>query len=248
MAAMWSRASLKVLTLNLQQGKPRDRFDLGLTQIAALEPDVVLVQEADNGSPFSGWVNHTELIARACELEHWQFLPGRSTWATVLPLISPRSKTLGSRGTGVGIVSRYPATWHAHHLKTTRSLMRLRAMHVDMDQPRQVIAGTLDVGTEPVTVASTHLSWQVGVGADQLHQAETFLKGLPGPWVLGGDFNQRVNNSIWPSLVTGKTYPADKPRFQLDYLVSNLEVACSSIHRFAFSDHCGVLARIVIPN
>lgn len=189
-------------------------------------------------------VDHTSQVARACGLKHYQFLPGRSTWATILPLLNPRAKRPGEDGTGVGIVSRFPARWHYHHLKTNRPLARMRNLHVDMDQPRQVLAGTLDVFGQEVTVASTHLSWHVGVGEDQLRQTESFLQSLPGPWVLGGDFNLRSNRSIWPSLVHGKTYPADKPRFQLDYIVSYLEACESSIHHFAFSDHRGVFAVI----
>lgn len=245
---MPSRASLRALSLNLQQGRPREHFARGLRQIAALAPDVVLLQEADRGMLLSGRVDHTGLVAAACGLDYWQFLPGRSTWATALPFITPRTKTLGENGTGVGIASRYPAEWHAHHLVTNRPLMRLRSMHVDMDQPRQVLAGTLEVDGSRVTVASTHLSWHEGVGEDQLTQAEIFLRTLPGPWILGGDFNQRVNRSSWPSLVTGKTYPADHPRFQLDYVVSDLDAVDSSIHRFAFSDHRGVLVDVALPS
>lgn len=242
-----STDSIRVLSLNLQQAKPRDRFDEGLKQIAALRPDVVLVQEADKGSLFSGRADHVAMVAEACGLPHHAFLPGRSTWATVLPLISPRTKVIGDNGTGIGIASRFPATWHGHHLKTNRSLARLRGTHVDMDQPRQVLAGVLDTGGKSLTIATTHLSWHVGVGVDQLRQTEAFLKTLPGPYVLGGDFNLRKNESIWPSLVTGKTYPADAPRFQLDYLVSSLPASHAAIHEFAFSDHRGVLADITLP-
>lgn len=247
MVAMQSRASLRVLSLNLQQGRPRDHFARGLSQIAALRPDVVLLQEADRGVLTSRCVDHTTQVARACGLTYSQFLPGRSTWATVLPLVRPRPTRPGERGTGVGIASRYPTTWHHHHLTTSRPLPRMRNMHVDMDQPRQVLAGTLDVGGQRVTVASTHLSWHEGVGEDQLRQAEAFLQTLPGPWVLGGDFNQRENRSIWPSLVRGKTYPADRPRFQLDYIVASLGAEEASIERFAFSDHRGVFAAITLP-
>lgn len=244
---MSSRADLRVLTLNLQQGKPRDKFSRGLTDIAELRPDVVLVQEADNGSPFSGRVNHTQLIAEASGLDYFQFLPGRSTWATVLPLISPKPKKLGDKGTGIGIASRYPAKWHPHHLETNRPLMRMRNMQVDMDQPRQVLAGVLNIDGMSVTVATTHLSWHRGVGVDQLRQAEAFLQTLPGPHILGGDFNLRSNQSIWPSLVTGPTYPADEPRFQMDYIVSSLGASHTAIPRIAFSDHRGVLADIMLP-
>lgn len=244
MARAVSKDSLRVLSLNLQQAKPRDRFEEGLSQIAALEPDVVLVQEADKGSVFSGRADHTAMVAQACGLGHHQFLPGRSTWATVLPLVSPRPKKPGQNGTGVGIASRYPASWHHHALKTNRSLARLRGAKVDMDQPRQVLAGVLKVDGKSLTVATTHLSWHDGVGEDQLCQVEAFLKTLPGPHLLGGDFNLRKNLSVWPSLVNGKTYPADKPRFQLDYLVSDLPAINSSIHEFAFSDHRGVLAEV----
>lgn len=245
---MSSKDSLRVLTLNLQRGKPREHFAWGLAEIAALDPEVVLVQEADNNSIFSGRVNHTKLIADACGLKYWQFLPGRSTWATVLPLISPRPKKLGDSGTGVGVISRYPARWHTHHLKTNRPLMNVRSMHVDMDQPRQVLAATLDMAGVSITVASTHLSWLGGVGVDQLRQAEAFLQRLPGPWVLGGDFNIRSNQSIWPSLVYGNTYPADQPKFQMDYIVSPLEASRTAIRRFAFSDHRGVLADVILPS
>ena len=248
MVGTLSRADLTVLTLNLQQGKPPEQFAAGLAEIAALCPDVVLVQEADRGSLLSGRVDHTGLVAAACGLEHWQFLPGRSTWATVLPFLNPRRKDVGENGTGVGIASRYPATWHAHHLETKRPLPRRRGFHVDMDQPRQVLAATLAVGDTTVTVASTHLSWHEGVGEDQLRQVEDFLQTLPGPWILGGDFNQRTNVSIWPSLCTGATYPAHRPRFQLDYLVSDLPALRAEIHRFSFSDHRGVLAAVSISD
>jgi len=245
---MSSRADLRVLTLNLQQGRPRSSFNRGLAQIAALTPDVVLVQEADQGTLRSGREDHVELIARACGLKEHAFLPGRSTWATVLPLCRPRATGLGDRGTGIGIASRFPAEWHTHHLKTNRPLGRIRNMHVDMDQPRQVLAGSLDLGGTTVTVATTHLSWHDGVGVDQLRQAETFLNTLPGPVILGGDFNLRKNESMWPSLVSGRTYPAHRPRFQLDYIVSELKASRTAIHRFAFSDHGGVLADITIPD
>lgn len=244
MVVTLSRDSIRVLSLNLQQGKPRENFVEGLRELGELEPDVVLVQEADKGSLFSGRVDHTGLVAAACGLGHHAFLPGRSTWATVLPLVSPQGRKIGERGTGIGIASRFPATWHAHPLNTNRQLHRMRGMTVDMDQPRQVLAGVLDCDEKTLTVATTHLSWQFGVGVDQLRQAETFLQNLPGPWVLGGDFNMRKNASIWPSLVDGPTYPAHEPTFQMDYIVSDLIATNTSIHKFSFSDHRGVLAEV----
>lgn len=233
----------RVVSWNINEGRPQAGYWDALDQLAELRPDIVLIQEAVKDSQR----DQVEEIGSACELQNTNFLPGRSSFWSFFPFVPVRSKKLGEAGTGIGIATRFPVTaWHGHELATDRSLLTIAPGRIQMDQPRQVIACELDVEGHPLSIACTHLSWKPGVNGDQLRQTEEFLKTLPADRVLGGDFNARSNNTGWASLAVADTYPAAAPKTQIDHIVGEAIGLDSFAARLSSSDHLALVADLIL--
>lgn len=220
--------------------------------VAALEADVLALQEVDRGQPRSAGLDLAGLAARAMGAPHWRFVP------TVIgePGFRWRPATqadaeASADAYGIALASRFPVeSWHVLRLPAapfvrlpvpvpgTGTMLWLR------DEPRVVLAARLRTPLGPVTVASTHLSFVPGHNVCQLRRAGAWLRTLPGPTVLLGDLNlpsglARRATGFAP-LAHGVTYPARRPRFQLDHALGHgpLPPVCrSQVRREAVSDH-----------
>lgn len=220
--------------------------------VAALEADVLALQEVDRGQPRSAGLDVAALAARAMGADHWRFVP------TVIGAPGFRWRPAGDEDEdastdayGVALVSRFPVeSWHVLRLPAaplvrlpvpvpgTRMVLWLR------DEPRVVLAARLRTPLGPLTVASTHLSFVPGYNARQLRRAATWLRSLPGPTVLLGDLNlpaglvRRASGFV--PLARSVTYPAPRPRLQLDHALGHgplPPVRRSQVRREAVSDH-----------
>lgn len=201
--------------------------------VAALAADVLALQEVDLGQGRSGYLDQTALAADALAAGEHRFAaavvgePG----AVVRPVTHDDDGQDEPRF-GIGLVSRHPViSWQVIRLKpapvrapiyvpgSPGGLMLLR------DEPRVVLAAVLRTPRGPLTVASTHLSFVPGWNARQLRQTVRALRALPAPRILLGDLNLPAGAARlltgWRPLGRRPTFPAGRPRIQLDHVLAD---------------------------
>ncbi len=254
------------MTWNVFHGRsPRDgvvdpaRLARAVTRLA---PDVLALQEVDRGQPRSGFVDVTEVAAGAMGATASRFVPTvvgdpATTWRAADDDDLDRSRD----AYGVALLSRHPVlSWHLLRLAPapyvrapilvpgTGYVLWLR------DEPRAVLAATLDTPAGRMTVACTHLSFVPGVNVVQLRRTMGWLRELPGPRVLLGDLNlpaaavARVTGADLLARVT--TYPPARPFMQVDHVVGDgalPPVRSVSAPRPPVSDHAPVVVDLEVP-
>lgn len=161
------RLRLRVLTFNLWvDHEPQARLDAAAPAIAALAPDVVLLQEVRA---------HAGLVNTATQLADALRMPGRA--------FTPMSRPKAVKTQGVAILSRYPLLDpHTTDLPHDEVPLRYR-----------MLSARLQLGGRTLGVHTTHLRWQPGAGAMRRDQAKVMVKAIDAyhcdAHVLGGDFN-----------------------------------------------------------
>jgi len=198
--------------------------------VAALDADVLGLQEVDRGQPRSGLLDLTAVAADVLHAPAHFFAaaitgtPGQ-TWQ---PWHGPADDDRPQYG--IALISRHPVR---HWQTTALPAAPVRSpvwvpkagpllLH---DEPRVLLAAVLDTPGGPLTVATTHLSFVPGWNVRQLRTAVRALRALPAPRVLLGDLNlpgavARAATG-WRSLARLATYPSARPRAQLDHVLAD---------------------------
>jgi endonuclease/exonuclease/phosphatase family metal-dependent hydrolase len=243
---------VRIATFNVQHGLgPDGRVDNRrlADAVAALDADVVGLQEVDRGQARSGGVDQARLCAEVMgAAAHW-FQP-----ALAGPFRYPgvrrrarRTERPDAPGYGIALLSRFPVrAWRAVLLPPATPWVWGR-VQLGSDEPRVALAARIDAPSGPFTVVCTHLSvyrfptvtWAGGLarrtigyrrGTPGERQAERQvdhlrrgLAGLPRPLFLLGDFNLRgagpADRTGWRALATDDTFPRHDPRFQIDHIL-----------------------------
>jgi endonuclease/exonuclease/phosphatase family metal-dependent hydrolase len=222
---------VRLATFNVLHGRSLDdglvSADRFRASVAALDADVVGLQEVDLDQPRSGHLDLTALAADALGAADHRFVaavvgtPGEAWRAAGTP---PPD---GEPQYGVAMVSRFPVRrWLIHRLPAapTRSPVAIGGRVVLLpDEPRVLLAAVIDAPHGPVTVATTHLSFVPGWNVRQLRRSVRALRALPGPRVLLGDLNlpagiARVVTG-WRVAARMPTYPSPAPKIQLDHVL-----------------------------
>jgi len=234
--------------------------------VAALDADVLGLQEIDVDQPRSGRLN---LAAEAAEAlgaasGSWRFVPTvfgtpGSRWR---PANGPADP--GEPAYGIALISRLPVVdWRVIELGRApiRSPIAIpggphgrgRLILLD-DEPRVAIAARIDAPGGPLTAVTTHLSFVPGWNAAQLVRLARRLADVDGPLVLLGDLNLpgRLPALLtgWHRLAATPTYPAHAPRAQLDHVLARGpvgEVSAVQARRTAISDHRALLVDLGDP-
>ncbi|HEX6500453.1 MAG TPA: endonuclease/exonuclease/phosphatase family protein [Micromonosporaceae bacterium] len=251
---------MRLATFNLMHGRSLsdglvDHARVRLA-VAALDADVLALQEVDQNQPRSGHVDLTRVAAQAMGVAD----DGHRFAATLIGIPGEEYRRAqhddepdGEPRYGVGLVSRYPVlSWHVTPLShaPVRSpvytpgpgggLVWLR------DEPRVLLAAVVQAPLGPMTVATTHLSFVPGWNVRQLRQACRALMVLPEPRVLLGDLNipsWTVRGvTRWRALGEVATYPSYQPRVQLDHALAYPRRGLPSVRgvstpRVPVSDH-----------
>lgn len=200
--------------------------------VAALDVDVLGMQEVDDGQPRSGHLDLAAEAGRALGASAYRFAPAvlgtpGESWRAAR---GDDGDSAGGPRFGVALVSRLPVrSWHVTRLAgaPVRSpiwapgprgrLMMLR------DEPRVLLAAVVAGPAGLCTVATTHLSFVPGWNAGQLRRVVRALRRLPAPRVLLGDLNMPAGVagfvSGWRPLARVPTYPAMRPAVQLDHVL-----------------------------
>jgi len=239
----------------------------------AIDADVVGLQEVDRHQPRSGNVDQTEVVAGALAATHWHFAPavrgtpGAPGWAgtetrrvrfTRVPADGvpvAEGAAVGGPTYGVALISR-PAVrdWTVRRFPAAPIGLPLfvpgqRRLTRVPDEPRAVVAGVVETAAGPVSVASVHLSFVPGWNLRQLRGVVALLARMPRPRLLLGDLNLPGTASAratgWRQLGRVATYPAHRPRVQLDHVLADgLGAAAVRGVRalpLPVSDHCALV-------
>jgi endonuclease/exonuclease/phosphatase family metal-dependent hydrolase len=229
------RTTLRVLSYNIHHGEGTDH-NIDLPRLAKVianaKPDLVALQEVDDGCNRSGRVNQTAELARLTGL-HGKF-----------------GKQLDYDGGhyGQAILSRYPIDELTVHWLPGKP-----------DRERRIaVEARLKVGDTGVSFISTHLHHQ---RSDFREQQAAKLNELFGkvnrPVILAGDLNAEPDASPldvlrerWTVATAGRsllTYPSVKPATQIDFVLCRPAkrfrmVESRVIEEVLASDHRPILA------
>ncbi|WP_213454712.1 endonuclease/exonuclease/phosphatase family protein [Rhizomonospora bruguierae] len=200
--------------------------------VAALDADVLGIQEVDHTQTRSGNVDLTALAAGALGAVDHRFAAAVvGTPGVGIRAVTSEEDGHGEPRYGIGLVSRFPVrSWHVFRLRPApvRSPVVMAGPRGGRllflaDEPRVVLAAVVDTPGGPLTVGNTHLSFLPGWNVRQLRQAVGFLRTLPPPRVLLGDLNLPTRAvaliTRWRLLARVPTYPAPNPRVQLDHVL-----------------------------
>ena len=245
--------ALRVATFNILHGRTvGDVVDPARLRmsIRRLRPDILALQEVDLDQERSDGVDLTAVAAEAMDAVAHRFVAAISgtpggTWIAATGAEQP-----GSAAYGIALLSRFPATsWQVLRLphipaRFPMYLTASRRLIVVNDEPRAAVVARLETSLGPLTVANTHLSFVPGWNRRQLRSIVAELQGLPGPRLVVGDLNlTSAAAQRWSGLRTlaaAPTYPAHRPRRQLDHILTD-DPALTVRHRetplMPISDH-----------
>lgn len=266
----------RIVSYNLMHGRMlaqhgRVDLDAAASAIAALDADMVALQEVDRGLARTGARDQVRSLADALG---WQGLfapallgdPDRE-W------VASEGEDPGGPGYGVGLLSRHPIrSWRRTRLPGGGDgARRPRPAAAPADdgapspgparkplgfspgwdhEPRTVLCAVIDAPVGALRVAVTHLSYLPWRGLAQLRAAARWAGPGAGPVVLAGDLNLpgvavRAALPGWLHAGGGPTHPAWEPRFQLDHILCRgLRVAEVSVAAASTSDHRPLLASL----
>jgi endonuclease/exonuclease/phosphatase family metal-dependent hydrolase len=126
-------------------------------------------------------------------------------------------------GYGIAILSRHPVSvWRRLRLPVGSPWLCGR-IPLGPDEPRSALAAVVETPEGPLTVVNTHLSSWRSWNRVQLRVLQRRLVGVPRPLVLLGDLNIRgdipARVTGWRELVHTPTFPARRPRVQIDHVL-----------------------------
>lgn len=225
---------MRLATFNILHGRSPadDEVDLGrfATAVAVLDADVLALQEVDRDQPRSHGADLTALAAEALGAPHHRFAatlagtPG--LWTAATGDLQPDAAAYG-----IALVSRYPVVaWQTLTLPALPgpvpvSFRRGAPPTIVHDEPRAALAAVVDAPGGRLTVVATHLTFVPGWNAVQLRRLADSLADHARPVVVMGDLNLRghlpARLTGWQALAEAPTYPADRPRRQLDHILAD---------------------------
>jgi endonuclease/exonuclease/phosphatase family metal-dependent hydrolase len=229
------RPTVTIASLNLHcglsgGGRP---FDVAAV-LAKLDADIIAVQEdwwaRDDG---------TDPVAEAAQAREAQlFRAELSSGRSLAELnIAPRS----DRGTwGIAVLTRLPVLSH--------EILSLGQPEGELVGRAALICSVTAPGGWPLRLVCTHLSPRLNSPA-QLVRLARHLAAEPRPTVIAGDLNM-PRAATWMAagytpVLRGRTFPADRPRVQLDHLLAGPGLTCmaAEVLPAVGSDHLPVQGR-----
>ncbi|MGO1511506.1 MAG: endonuclease/exonuclease/phosphatase family protein [Actinomycetales bacterium] len=171
--------------------------------LAALDLDVVALQEVDRNQRRSRYVDQARVLARMLGMPWWRLAAAEIGPRGGPRMRSPLPAVSWGPAYGVALLSRLPVRgWHVwsfpgalrvlghdHPLAAGGPVLRLGPVTVRRDEPRVALAAEIDGPFGPLAVAATHLSTDGAASRAQLASIAERLGRLPGAHVLAGDLN-----------------------------------------------------------
>ncbi len=177
--------------------------------VAALDADVLALQELDRHQERSGRLDQARAVAEATGAADWRYAsafhararPGRR-WEP--DRSEPGLRVYGPPGTGhdgevpshgIALLSRLPVLeWRARRFAAPPVALPLpvagrAGLTVIRDHPRAALAAVLEGRRGPFTAVALHLSFVPGWNVRQLLAVHGWIADLPRPHILLGDLN-----------------------------------------------------------
>ena len=225
---------LRVVTFNILHGRTvGDVVNPARLRISIrrLKPDILALQEVDLDQERSGRVDLTAVAAEAMDAVVHRFVPAISGIPGAIWAPATGEEPVGTAAYGIALLSRFPVTsWQVLRLPhlPARFPMYSRVPHrmkMTNDEPRAAIVARVETPLGPMTVVNTHLSFVPGWNRRQLSWIVSELRALPGPRLVVGDLNltstAAQRRSGLRTLAVAPTYPAHRPRRQLDHVLTD---------------------------
>lgn len=231
------RTPISVVTFNIHSGQAGQRTELARVgaEIKAWKPDVVLLQEVDDGRRGSGNQRQAELLGRMTDMS-WVYGGNQQR---------PDGGPIGN-----AILSKYPVVeWE-----------NIALPRAGGKQSRGLLHAVLDVKGTEISFYSTHFDHKsAGARLAQARAAVAQFAKDPRPKIMGGDLNSRPGSpplsvlrssglgDAW-AVGTGSGFsaPARRPRFRIDFLLHDgwFRPLQTVVLSSAVSDHRAVWTRI----
>jgi endonuclease/exonuclease/phosphatase family metal-dependent hydrolase len=223
--------SVRFATFNVHSGKPRDaRPNLRMFResVAALDADVIGLQEVDRGMARSGRNDYSGEAGNAVGGEDF-FASARRRW------------DWGLYGNALIAKGRIRQT-HVLPFERKKFFYERRVAQL----------ATVIIDNQAWNVANTHLSLRPEEQALQLEEVARTLGERTLPRVLMGDFNmapRAVRDVIepmgWTVLESDHTFPSWAPNHTVDYIcVQGVAVEAVEVRSMPVSDHAALLATL----
>lgn len=225
--------------------------------IAALDADLLALQEVDRCQARSGLLDLPGLAAAAGGAAAWRFTAAAIGTAGRWRPARAGDEVAWGPAYGVVLLSRYPVTdfcelrFPAAPVRSPVLLPGSGRVRLLRDEPRVAVVALLDTPAGPLTVAATHLSFVQVWNAAQLAGLAAALRRFPAPQILMGDLNlpgalPRLVTG-WPSLARRPTFPSPRPRLQIDHVLASGRlppVRSVETPRLAVSDHLPLVVEL----
>ena len=240
---------LTVVTFNIHSGIGRDGLQLAQVagEIAAVEPDVVLLQEVDQNRLRSRFVDEAEYLATLLGMEH--------VFASNVQRDGLRPDDPAS-DYGTAVLTRLRIDSWTHTMLPNRVGR----------QPRGLQHLVLRLQGRPISIYNAHLDHTTpGLRQEQMRLARDIVGIDTDPVIFGGDFNASPGSATlrlaldpghtdltdpWPLVGDGDglTAPNNDPRSRIDYLLADdsWRPTVMATWQSAVSDHRGVVGRFLL--
>lgn len=263
------RTTLRVVSVNTASGLDRGTWTISPERlgraVAGLDADVVALQEVDHLLARTGTVDQTAVVAAACA---GSSAPWQHRFAAAVHGTPGDPRTFRSADAtrsdepsyGVALLTRWEvSSWHELRLAPSRARLPVplppgspqRVLWAP-DEQRVALAAVVEAPAGRVSVLSTHLSFSPPRAMRQLRRLAAWSAFLPRPLLLLGDLNlpglvpARVTG--WRPLLRAATYPARRPRLQLDHVLADgfVRVATADVVAVGGSDHLAAVVDLTL--
>lgn len=191
--------TLRVLTYNIHHGEAMDKqfdYDRLAQVINDLSPDIVALQEVDNGTGRAAGVDQAALLGKLCRMHH--------AFGQAMPYQGGQY--------GEAVLSRFP-------IQETR----VHPLPYSVGQePRAALEVVIEPeGLGPIRFVGTHLCHQSN--ETRMQQTRRLGQLLPAeggqPVILAGDFNARPGSAPMSVLLDNGWLDVVAPRSIIDYIL-----------------------------
>jgi endonuclease/exonuclease/phosphatase family metal-dependent hydrolase len=238
---------LRVATFNIRHGAPRDSYrglpDKLAEACAALEADVLALQEVDVGVPRSQGADLARVAADACGMTYCFAMARKHAYR------GQYGNALLVRGSIEDVEIVKLGGDHRHTLKLGSVTLK------PFREPRNVIIARATMAGTALSIGAGHLAADPAARRQQLVRAAAHLADRPAPRLLLGDFNiewRKAATWLEPYGLTLAEALLSPPnpalRTGIDHVaVDGLVVRRVETRWLAISDHAAKIVDLAVP-